>query len=275
MTFGSLSNPPNSTPNPSAPANTASSSDDYREEYTSELVGKWDMLVDWGNRDAEEASFFPDLLRSHGARTVLDAAVGTGYHAWLLARAGFEVTASDGALTMVRRCQANLAERDINLPVFEADWRSLTQATDQRFDAVLCLGNSFSHLFDAADRARTLEQFRAVLNPGGILVLDHRNYDKILTSGFAEQRTNYCCGASDVVIGAAAVGEGLVRLRYQFPDDTNYDVTQYPMRQAETTDLLRAHGFESVTSYGDLHREFALTEPDWIVHLARAAAVPE
>lgn len=246
-----------------------STSDDYQTEYSSELVSKWDMLIDWGNRDAEEATFFPELLCEHDVSTVLDAAAGTGYHAWLLAEAGFRVTASDGALTMVRRCQANLAERDLDLPVFEADWRALTTATAERFDAVLCLGNSFSHLFTGDDRAATLDQFRAVLNPGGILVLDHRNYDKIVSRGFAEQRTNYCCGSSDVVIGAKSVSDGLVRLSYRFPDGTDYDVTQYPVRQDEATALLTAHGFAPLRAYGDLQPAFEPTAPDWIVHVAR------
>lgn len=173
---------------------------------------------------------------------------------------------------MVTRCAQNLRGRGIELPVFEADWRALTAATGDRFDAVVCLGNSFSHLFADADRRAALEQFRAVLNPGGVLVLDHRNYDGILRRGFVEQRTNYCCGADDVVIRAASVSPEVVRLRYEFPDGSGYEVSQSPIRQDDAAQALRDAGFHTDARYGDLHTDYDHDEADFIVHVARAEA---
>ena len=55
------------------------------------------------------------------------------------------------------------------------------------FDAVLCLGNSFAHLPDfegnLTNQRKALGNFKALLKPGGMLVIDHRNYDEILSSG--------------------------------------------------------------------------------------------
>ena len=58
---------------------------------------------------------------------------------------------------------------------------------DGRFDAVICLGNSFAHLpdFDGtlSNIRRALSNFVELVRPGGIFVIDHRNYDEIIRSG--------------------------------------------------------------------------------------------
>ena len=64
-----------------------------------------------------------------------------------------------------------------------------------KFDAVLCLGNSFAHLpdfeGDLMHQRRALRNFKALLKPGGILVIDHRNYDEILASGQVPAKNVY------------------------------------------------------------------------------------
>jgi len=55
------------------------------------------------------------------------------------------------------------------------------------FDAIVCLGNSLSALPDfeggLSDHRRALSNFWSLLRPGGLLIVDHRNYDGILGSG--------------------------------------------------------------------------------------------
>ena len=48
------------------------------------------------------------------------------------------------------------------------------------FDAVTCLGNSLPHVTDDAALDAALADFRAVLRPGGLLVIQNNNYDAIL-----------------------------------------------------------------------------------------------
>ena len=49
----------------------------------------------------------------------------------------------------------------------------------REFDAVLLLGNFISLIHDEEDRKRCLNQFYRILNQGGILIIDLRNYEKI------------------------------------------------------------------------------------------------
>ena len=75
-----------------------------------------------------------------------------------------------------------------------ADWRSLTKNIHGRYDAIICLGNSFTHLFDERDRRRALAEFYAALAHDGVLILDQRNYDRILDEGFSSKHAYYYCG---------------------------------------------------------------------------------
>lgn len=74
----------------------------------------------------------------------------------------------------------------------EASWQTLPQDIETflpgaSFDAVICLGNSFAHLLDEFEDQRTqkmcLRNFAEVLKPGGLLFIDHRNYDAMINSG--------------------------------------------------------------------------------------------
>ena len=55
------------------------------------------------------------------------------------------------------------------------------------FDAVLCLGNSLSALpdFDGglSKQRRAVRNLWSLVRPGGLLVIDHRNYNCILETG--------------------------------------------------------------------------------------------
>ena len=63
------------------------------------------------------------------------------------------------------------------------------------FDAVICLGNSFAHLpdfpGDLSNQKLAIENFKDMLKPGGVLFIDHRNYDAILDTGKAPSKNLY------------------------------------------------------------------------------------
>ena len=63
------------------------------------------------------------------------------------------------------------------------------------YDAIICMGNSFAHLpdyhGDNRDHVTAIKQFYNLLKLGGILVIDHRNYDFILDHGKAPSHNIY------------------------------------------------------------------------------------
>lgn len=242
-------------------------SDFYRAEYVQQFVEKWDELIDWDARATSEGRFFVDILRGRGKSQVLDAATGTGFHSVQLINAGFDVTSADGSPHMLAKAFENAKDRHIILRTVYADWRWLTKDIETRFDAVICLGNSFTHLHEERDRRRALAEFYAVLKPDGILILDQRNYDVMLDVGFKTKHKYYYCG-DQVVAEPEHIDDGLARFQYKFPDQSTYTLNMFPLRKNYVRRLMTEVGFQRVTTYGDFHETYQDSEPDFFIHVA-------
>lgn len=242
--------------------------DHYTNEYVKGFVEKWDDLIDWKKRYASEGSFFIDLLKSHEVKSVLDVATGTGFHSVRLVEEGFDTVSVDGSAEMLAKAFENgLSYGGHILRVVHADWRWLNKDVHGQFDAVVCLGNSFTHLFSEQDRRKALAEFYAVLKHDGILILDQRNYDAILDNGFSSKHTYYYCG-EEVTAEPEYIDDGLARFRYRFPDDSQYHLNMFPLRKDYTRRLLREVGFQRVETYGDFQDTFKADDPDFFIHVA-------
>ena len=149
--------------------------DDFSADY--------DRFVDWPGRLAAEIPFIEGQLQAVGARRVLDIACGTGMHALELARRGYEVLGADLSAGMIDRAQANAAAASEAVQFKVAGFGELSAQVGTGFDAVLCLGNSLPHLLTPADLVAGLADFAACLRPGGLLLIQNRNFDAVLSRG--------------------------------------------------------------------------------------------
>ena len=243
-------------------------SDHYVEEYITSFVEKWDELIDWKRRAQSEGSFFIDQLKARGVREVLDVATGTGYHSVRLLEAGFEVVSADGSPHMlVKAFENGRAFGGYVLRVVEADWRWLNRDVHGTYDAIVCLGNSFTHLFCERDRRKTLAEFYAMLKHDGVLIIDQRNYDTILDDGFSSKHAYYYCG-EEIKVEPEHIDDGLARFRYTFPDESVYHLNMFPLRKDYTRRLLREVGFQRIETYGDFQSTYSDGDPDFFVHIA-------
>jgi glycine/sarcosine N-methyltransferase len=241
--------------------------DHYQKEYVMSFVEKWDELIDWDRRARSEGDFFIRILKERGAHKVLDVATGTGFHSVRLIEAGFQVTSADGSPEMLAKAFENGRRRGHILRTVQADWRWLNRDIHEQFDAVICLGNSFTHLFAEHDRRKALAEFYATLHHDGVLVLDQRNYDAILDDGFSTKHKYYYCG-EDVVAEPEHVDDGLARFRYSFPDQSQYHLNMFPLRRAYMRRLMHEVGFQRIDTYGDFQDTHHEKDPDFFVHVA-------
>ncbi len=241
--------------------------DHYQQEYVEDFTDRWDRLIDWKARAEAEGDFYIRILREHGARSVLDVATGTGFHSVSLLKEGFDVISADGSPNMLARAFQNARDHGQLLRTAQADWRFLNRDIHGEFDAVICLGNSFTHLFREADRRKSLAEYYAVLKHNGLLILDHRNYDRLLDQGVAIRsgKGNVYCG-KDVNVSPEHVDEGLARFQYAFSDGSTYHLNMFPLRHGYVRRLMNEVGFQKITSFGDYlpgHQD-----PDFYVHVA-------
>jgi glycine/sarcosine N-methyltransferase len=173
--------------------------DDFSSDY--------DRFVDWPGRLAAELPFIERELQAVGARRVLDAACGTGMHAVALAKRGYKVVGADLSAGMVEQARANATAAGVDVGFEVAGFGELARIfgggapriagsemaaptptlhqgeKEQGFDAVLCLGNSLPHLLTPADLAAALADFAACLRPGSLVLIQNRNFDRVLAQG--------------------------------------------------------------------------------------------
>jgi SAM-dependent methyltransferase len=244
----------------------------YRGEYIMSFVEKWDELINWTARAKSEGQFFIDVLRARGKETVLDAACGTGFHSVRLIEAGFNVTSADGSAAMLGKAFRNGQSRGLIIKTVQADWRWLNRAIQGKYDAIICLGNSFTHLHTEADRRRALAEFYAALKHDGMLILDQRNYDTMLDEGFKSKHKYYYCG-DKVLAEPEHIDDGLVRFKYNFPDGAEYTLNLYPIRKNYMRRLLSEAGFQRVRTYGDFQESYAESDPDFFIHVAEKSTL--
>ena len=140
----------------------------------------YDLMVSWEERLAREGDFFARVFDESGARLVLDAACGTGMHAIAFARAGRDCTGADLSPVMVEKARQNARSAGVPVRFEVAGFGELSSRIGGSFDAVTCIGNSLPHLLDDASLRACFTDFAGLLKSGGILVIQNRNYDRLL-----------------------------------------------------------------------------------------------
>ncbi len=242
----------------------------YADEYIVGFVDKWDSLIDWDRRAEAEGQYFIHELKARGAKRVLDVATGTGFHSIRLLEEGFDVVSADGSPEMLAKAFENGRQRGHILRTVRADWRWLNRDVVGRFDAVICLGNSFTHLFNENDRRKSLAEFYSALNYNGVLILDQRNYDGLLDGTGTIEHNYYYCG-DDVSARPEYIDEGLARFRYAFADGSVYHLNMFPLRCDYTRQLMGDVGFQEIHTYADFEETYKVEDPDFYIHVAEKA----
>ena len=110
---------------------------------------------------------------------VLDASCGTGINAAVLARRGFAVSATDGSEAMIAEAAARFRRERLTIPLRRCLWADLPATVEERFDVVLCVGNSLVHAAGRDAMVQALAGLRQMARPGGHVALDSRHWEKL------------------------------------------------------------------------------------------------
>ncbi len=240
----------------------------------------YDAMVDWEGRLRREAPFFAGVFDETRVRRVLDLGCGTGGHAIHFARLGLEVVGADPSPAMLAQAERN-ARGVPGVRFVLAGFGQLQAKVPGPFDAVTCLGNTLPHALSREALQATLADIAAVLRPGGALVIQQLNYDRIMA-----QRQRYL----GVTAGHEAdhcilffrfydFGEELLTFNMvtfrQDGAEWRFQVHSTPLRpilRAELEELLQETGLTTTAVSGDYQRSpFQPAESNDLVLMARRA----
>ena len=233
----------------------------------------YDHFVNWPGRLALEIPFIETQLQQlksmqGGLLNVLDVACGTGMHAVELAKHGYLAAGADLSQPMIERARSNASAAGVEVVFKEAGFGELAVAFekdggDNGFDALLCLGNSLPHLLTPLSLVGALEDVAACLRPGGMFILQNRNFDAVLArhDRWMETQSSQEGEAEWVFMRFydfepdGQINFNLITLSRSKGGGWNQKVDStrlYPLLQAEMESALLAAGFEQVTSFGSL-----------------------
>lgn len=234
-------------------------------EYSTVTQEQFDRIFDEAylemyapRHDSEETE--AEALGAAGAAAVapgaavLDCPCGFGRHAIVLAQAGYRVTGADRSPVLLE--EARRRAGDLELELVQADYRELP-FEDDSFDAVLNLFTALGYVGKEGD-VQALSEFRRVLRPGGRLVVETMQRDRLarifsprtwdrLPTGYVLEEREF--DQARGVMNAAFIYIRHSGEQFEYP----YEIRCYS--PSELVEMALAAGFETVECYGGFDRE--------------------
>jgi len=225
--------------------------------------GDYDRFVEWEGRLAYDLPFLVGELERAEAHGLLDVACGTGWHAIALSQRGYEVVGADISTRMIELARQNAARQGVPVRFVQAGFGQLSGQVDKGFDGLICMGNSLPHVPDAEALRETLVDFAAVLRPGGVLIIQQRNFDQVWSQHqrFMPLQTRDEGDEEWIFFrfydfGEESITFNMVTLRREGRRwDFQVEATElWPIFRDHLVEQLKATGFGEITCYGNLRR---------------------
>ena len=237
------------------------------------LAAGYDGLMADGDYGRRAAYLLREFQKSPiPVRTVLDLACGTGTIACLLAREGYEVTATDGSEEMLTQAMAKAAALEGRPPLFLHQTMPRLRLLEP-VDAAVSTLDSLNYLTREKDLRETFRRVYRWLKPGGRFLFDVNTPYKLrrmdgqmymdetedsfcVWRTFFSERTKVCTYQVD-----------LFRAREDGAWDRDFEEhRERAWSREELTAFLTEAGFQKIAFCGDLTRRAPREDEDrWIV----------
>ena len=228
-------------------------------KFYDHLAQTYDYFIDWETRIKREDPFFQHLFRERLASSILDLGCGTGGHAIHWAELGFNVVGLDSSTEMIEFARRRAEQEEIDIEFQCLSMTDFTTRIQQKFDVIVCLGNTVSHLLDAETLKKMYQQTVASLKESGVAVFHALNFRRIqefkrrdfpVKSRVVDDKEYVFIRFYDFrndelefnfVVSARENGEWISR---------SYQLKHHPWMQPDLVALAKASGFTEVMCYG-------------------------
>ncbi|MBW5440854.1 class I SAM-dependent methyltransferase [Bradyrhizobium canariense] len=232
------------------------------EEYFSEDYFHFGDVVNPPEKSDREVEAIWQLLSLREGSSVLELGCGYGRITNRLAEKGARVAGLDISPVLLKKAEADAAERGVDVEYVLGDMRSLPWR--DRFDAAFLWYTTFGY-FDDADNERVLLEAASSLRKGGRLLIDHSNRFALLRRDcYVTQRNDDLridIMSNDVLTDRRICERIIVRngcVRRAHLSYGQYGFSQYVR-------MLRSAGLETIDAYGQEGGAFTSDSPRLLV----------
>ena len=214
-------------------------------------------VVNDENITTTEIDLFSEILNLQPNQHILDICCGQGRHSLELAKRGFDhVEGIDRSHYLIQRARKSSKARNLPVKFREGDARKLPYSDDS-FDVVMILGNSFGYFEAIKDDLKVLKEAFSVLKPWGQIIIDLSDGEYIKKNFQPRSwewidKSNYVCRERSLSLDGTRlisrevishVNEGV--LVDQFYAERLYS-------REKISELLKAAGFSDIIFHGDI-----------------------
>lgn len=237
--------------------------------FYEDFIEKYDKLISWENRSKRESDFFKSLFTSHKVKKVLDCACGTGQHVVMFNKMGLSAVGSDLSPAMIEKAKLNAKYHDVDAKFEIADFRFLSRTFNEKFDAIICVGNSLPHLLNDKDLIAALNEMKKLLNDGGSIIIQQRNYDMLVN----QQKRFFPMSIREGEVFFYVLDYfknkiifNVVNLEIESKKFNVFSSEYNPLKKSHLEGLLTKVGFKSLKFYGDYEfKEFNIEKNDYLI----------
>ncbi len=130
---------------------------------------KWDII----------SEHWKKVFENTQVENILDCSIGSGNLTLPLSKIDIKISGSDLSQTMLNRCEEKAQKRGIAVELFQSNFLQINKNTPRNYYCVMSTGNSLPYVSNN-EVIDTLEKMNSIVNEGGYLYLDMRNWDKII-----------------------------------------------------------------------------------------------
>ena len=238
---------------------------------------------------AKEAAFIHQCLQQYSTgatRRLLELACGTGNHAFVLEKFGYEIVATDYSEEMLTCAKRKAAESASSIDFRWQDMRVLNIA-DKSFDAAICLFDSIGYVETNEELIKVFEGVRRHLRPEGLFVFEFWHAAAMLR-GFDPVRVRRWSTPEGELLRISETElryrEQLARVTYSIYE-LRHDGTYTSLREEQTNRYflvqemagwLSSCGYTPIKWFAGFRPDENITERTWhVVSVARKNQGPE
>lgn len=224
-----------------------------------------------------QRALLESLREDGGVRSVVDCGCGTGAQLLPFAADGVACLGFDPDPSLVAVARRKLAPFP-KARVEEGTFAELSRLAELPSDLLMCLGNSIVHV-PQAEAGRFLSDAAGAMTPGGILLLQLLNYERLVRNGVTELplirsedgsvefRRRY-----DWESRAKLAFHTALRLSTaEGPKIVRNEIPLYPLFPEELWEMAAGAGFRDIRFYGDFARSAFADDSEAVVCLAKKA----